>query len=197
MRQPRPRFPFHISSFQGESPGSQPLPPDGESFPAGECLKQILQAVDELKPHIRTNTEKMSKVMTKIGLLESSLDEFLESAPPQGQDELGSFFEKFIPVLDNLNFLKRAVEDSGDDQWQKGMVIFYEKLFNLLRDFGIEPAAQKGMNFDPSRHESVDTAVNPGLPPGSVADIVLDGWTYRGRLLRFAKVIVVRNVTEE
>ncbi len=50
----------------------------------------------------------------------------------------------------------------------------------------------KGMPFDPSRHESVDTVVDPGLSPGTVADIVLDGWIYKGRLLRFAKVIVVK-----
>jgi molecular chaperone GrpE len=143
---------------------------------------------------METHSEKMSKVMTKIGLLESAFDEFLESSPLRGDetDELAAFFETFIPVLDNLGFLKRAVEDSGDDDWQKGMAIFYRKLFKLLGDFGIEPAAQIGMNFDPSRHESVDTAVNPELPPGSVADIVLEGWTYKGRLLRFAKVIVVK-----
>jgi molecular chaperone GrpE (heat shock protein) len=48
------------------------------------------------------------------------------------------------------------------------------------------------MAFDPSRHESVETAVNPDLPPGSLADIILDGWTYKGRVLRFARVIVVK-----
>lgn len=183
MRTPRPRFPFLITPFQGNLPGTRPSP-----FPPGE----IAGLVDELKRFTQTNTEKMSKMMNKIGLLESSLDEFLESTPLQERDGLGVFFEKFIPVLDNLSFLKRAVEDSGDGQWQKGMVMFYEKLFDLFRDFGIEPAAQKGMNFDPSRHESVDTVINPGLPPGSVADIVLDGWTYKGRLLRVARVIVVK-----
>jgi len=180
MRLPRPRFPFLIVPFQGEPPAS----------PAEDYLKQIVKAIDELRPHIETNGEKMSKVMRKIGLLEAALDEFLESS--RQEDDLAAFFEKFIPVLDNLRFLKRAVEDSGDDQWKKGMAIFYEKLDKLFRDFGFEPAAQKGVPFDPSRHEAVDTVVDPELSPGTVADIVLDGWIYKGRLLRYAKVIVVK-----
>jgi molecular chaperone GrpE (heat shock protein) len=192
MRPSRPRFPFLITPFPGDSPGSRPVPAaaEPEPVPAGERLNEIVSAVAELRGHMETHSEKMSKVMTKIGLLETVFDEFLESFGKE--DDLASFFEKLIPVLDNLVFLKRAVEGSGEEEWQKGMAIFYEKLFKLLRDFGIEPAAQIGMNFDPSRHESVDTAVNPGLPPGSVADVVLEGWTYNGRLLRFAKVIVVK-----
>ncbi len=192
MRRSRPRFPFLIIPFQGESPGSRPVPAaaEPEPVPAGQRLNEINNAVADLRGHMETHSEKMSKVMSKIGLLETAFDEFLESCGQE--DDLGVFFEKLIPVLDNLGFLKRAVEGSGEEEWQKGMAIFYEKLFKLFRDFGIEPAAQIGMTFDPSRHESVDTLVNAELPPGSVADIVREGWIYNGRLLRFAKVIVVK-----
>jgi molecular chaperone GrpE len=185
MKTPVPRFPFLIVPLQGDVPGRQPVPP-GENR---EDLEKLLERLDEIKFHTGASEEKMSKLVKKIGLLESALDEFLET--PGKQDNLEDFFERFIPVLDNLRFLRRALEDSGDEEWKKGIEMFYRKLFNFFLEFGFEPSAQTGMNFDPARHESVETAVNPDLPPGSLAEILLEGWTYKGRVLRYAKVVVV------
>jgi molecular chaperone GrpE (heat shock protein) len=160
----------------------------------------MIDALRQLQGLTQTGTEKMSTALKKIGMLESAFDEFLESAqeqpasePADNEDKLAVFFEKFIPVLDNLRFLKRAVESSGDEQWKKGMVMFYEKLFSLFRDFGIETAAEIGMPFDAARHEAAETVANPDLRPGTIADILLDGWMYNGRLLRFARVVVARD----
>lgn len=186
MKTPVPRFPFLIVPLQGDVPDRRPAPP-GENR---EDLEKLLESIEEIKLHTGASEEKISKLVKKTGLLESALDEFLET--PGKQDNLEDFFERFIPVLDNLRFLRRAVEDSGDDEWKKGIEMFYRKLFNFFLEFGFEPSAQIGMAFDPSRHESVETAINPDLPPGSLAEVLLDGWTYKGRVLRYAKVVVVK-----
>jgi molecular chaperone GrpE len=185
MKTPVLRFPFLIIPLQGDVPGRRPVPM-GENR---EDPEKLLESIEEIKLHTGASEEKMSKLVKKIGLLESALDEFLET--PGKQDNLEDFFERFIPVLDNLRFLRRAVEDSGDEEWKKGIEMFYRKLFNFFLEFGFEPSAQIGMTFDPARHESVETAVNPDLPPGSLAEVLLDGWTYKGRVLRYAKVVVV------
>jgi molecular chaperone GrpE len=186
MKTPVPRFPFLIVPLQGDVPGRRPVPA-GENR---EDLEKLLESLDEIKLHTGASEEKMSKLVKKIGLLESALDEFLETSGEQ--DNLEDFFQRFIPVLDNFRFLRRAVEDSGDEEWKKGIEMFYRKLFNFFLEYGFEPSAQIGMVFDPSRHESVETAVNPDLTPGFLAEVLLDGWTYKGRVLRYAKVVVVK-----
>ncbi len=191
MRTPIQRFPFLISPYQTDSLYSDKNAQIKNNVNNEDTDKNISKALDDLKLYIGSNKEKLSKVLTKIGYLESAFDEFIES--DQKDNELIVFFKKFIPVMDNLFFIKRAIDKSGEEEWQNGINIFYKKLFDLFGVFNFEHAAKIGMIFDPSKHEAVDTIIDNELPKGAIADIVLDGWIYKGNLLRTARVVVVKN----
>jgi molecular chaperone GrpE len=189
MRNPMPKFPFIITPIEGKktdqfSTDSLQMPPLHRN------MNGIIQSIEKLLNQNITFEEKISKMLEKIGFLESAFDEFLESN--QDRDEMANFFTGLIPILDNLNFLTQAVENSGEKEWNKGISIFYEKLFNLFREYHFETLAEIGMTFDPSVHEAVGTVNNPELPTGSIAEVVLKGWKYKKRILRYAKVVVVK-----
>ncbi len=102
------------------------------------------------------------------------------------------FFSAFIPVLDGLDGIKRSIEEHGQEEWRRGMDIFYRKLLELLARHGLSPAAEEGVPFDPERHEAIGTEVCDGRPAGSIASVIQQGWIYCRRVLRCAKVTVSR-----
>jgi len=186
MRKPKPRFPFIISPYEMKK----------EDAPGAGILQMLEKILKQNEEH----GEKISKLYKKLGFLESALDDFLDreaagedpSNREAGGKEMGSFFTRLIPILDSLDSIKRTVEESGQEEWRKGIAFFHEKLINNFVSFDFKPSAGIGMAFDPSLHESVGVDHQSDLVPGSITEIIQPGWLYKGEVLRFAKVIVVR-----
>lgn len=84
------------------------------------------------------------------------------------------------------------MERAGDPDWRRGMEIVTGKLEALLTSRGMEPSARVGELFDPSRHRAAGARRAEGIPPGSIAEVVEAGWTFRGAVVRLATVIVTR-----
>ena len=49
-----------------------------------------------------------------------------------------------------------------------------------------------GLPFDPQEHEAMTMVPNPDAEPNSVMDVMAKGYKLNGRLVRAAKVIVVK-----
>jgi molecular chaperone GrpE len=107
---------------------------------------------------------------------------------------LEAFFKAFIPVMDILDSIKSAIVKAGDRDWIDGFDSFYEKLFILFSTYDLKPTARSGMAFDPAFHEAAGAENRSDLPNGTIAEIVRNGWTYKGRLMRFAQVIVSKSL---
>ncbi|HEB11818.1 MAG TPA: nucleotide exchange factor GrpE [Spirochaetales bacterium] len=186
MRKPKPRFPFIISPYEMKKEGASGV--------------GILQMLEKILNQNEETKEKISKLYKKLGFLESALDDFLDREPAGGEPsnreagdkEMGNFFTRLIPILDSLDSIKRTVEESGQEEWRKGIAFFHEKLINNFVSFDFKPSAGIGMAFDPSLHESVGVDHQSDLIPGSITEIIQPGWLYKGEVLRFAKVIVAR-----
>lgn len=97
-----------------------------------------------------------------------------------------------LPVLDNM---RAAVEHVSDDQktseWARGIGLVVKQFEDTLRGLGVEEIVADGA-FDPSRHDVVgDEAVEGGVP-GTIVKTTERGYTLHGKILRPAKVIVVK-----
>jgi len=57
---------------------------------------------------------------------------------------------------------------------------------------GIEVLDPLGQPFDPEFHEAMTTQEAPDQPPGSVLNVFQKGYLLNGRLLRPARVVIVR-----
>ncbi len=110
-----------------------------------------------------------------------------------GQEKLSAFFSDLISGLDGLISVKELIAESGHEEWQRGISLFYDKLIKLLASNDLKMSAEPGMAFDPALHEAVDVTSDPGLPSGAIADVIQAGWLYRGKVLRYAKVVVAKS----
>lgn len=134
--------------------------------------------------------DKLSRMLSSLSLIESSLEEVLEKT--DSDEPWRDFYAALIPILDGIAALREAIERAGDPAWRRGMEIVTAKLEALLASRGLEASARVGDPFDPSHHRAAGARRAAGVPPGSIAEVVEAGWTFRGAVVRLATVVVAR-----
>jgi len=66
----------------------------------------------------------------------------------------------------------------------------------VLARQGIRPIDAAGKPFDPRYHEAVQEVEEPSREPGTVVEVIEDGYTIHDRLLRPARVVVAKRPGE-
>jgi molecular chaperone GrpE len=96
-----------------------------------------------------------------------------------------------------------AVQDSFDRAFQsealkaepqvyQGMRSIQRQIHQLLEQRGVLTFESVGQPFDPSMHEAVDTEPSHKHPDATVSREVEKGYLWEGKVLRAAKVVVVK-----
>ena len=190
MRTPEVRFPFIIAHRENRKLSH-------DFFSSFEKLDEVLKDLTS------GTEEKFSLVLKKMVFLESALDELLEMKPEESSEKvpfppvnephnMNNFFKGLIPILDSLDGAARLAAESGKSELNRGIELFDRKLLRFLASWEFVKSTDVGMEFDPRYHEAVGTDLSSSLDPGSIAEIIERGWIFRKKVLRFAKVIVVK-----
>jgi molecular chaperone GrpE len=110
---------------------------------------------------------------------------------------VANFARELLPVVDNL---RRAIDaGSAGAETQKGdaliagVVATDRILTQILNRFGIEEINALNEPFDPKKHEAVMETDQTEQPPGSVAQVLENGYMLHDRLLRPARVVVAKS----
>ena len=94
---------------------------------------------------------------------------------------------ELLPVLDNFErALQHAEDDSG--AFQQGVEMIAKQLWDTLERRGVQEVNPVGQPFDPELHEAVQRVEESEHPPGTVAWVMLKGYTMGDRLVRPAMV---------
>lgn len=97
-----------------------------------------------------------------------------------------------LPALDDFD---RAVnlpeEQKNSPAFQEGIQLVHHKLNNILRQRGLEVMDTNGAAFDPEYHEALTEIPAPSEEmKGKIIDTVEKGYTLKGKIIRYAKVVV-------
>ena len=110
---------------------------------------------------------------------------------------VANFARELLPVVDNL---RRAIDaGSAGAETQKGdgliegVVATDRILTQILNRFGVEEINALNEPFDPKKHEAVMETDQTEQPPGSVAQVLENGYMLHDRLLRPARVVVAKS----
>jgi len=100
-----------------------------------------------------------------------------------------ALIEKLVPVLDDL---ERAMNSLGGESGPaaQGLSLIRDKLINVLTEAGLERISTRDQVFDPERHEALATQTVEPERSGKVIDELVPGFTFRGKLVRPARVTV-------
>ena len=100
---------------------------------------------------------------------------------------------KILPVLDNLE-KAISIEDNESEKFIEGVNMTLKSLRSTLENEGVQKIEARDKLFDPSFMEAIAVIPTPeGKEPGSVVEIVEEGYMFYDRVLRPVKVIVSDN----
>jgi molecular chaperone GrpE len=93
-----------------------------------------------------------------------------------------------IPILDDF---ERALKvESADQEFNRGIGLIYQRLFESLKKLGLEPMDSAGHPFDPNLHHAVEMVETDEAADHTVLEEYQRGYNFKGRLLRPAMVKV-------
>lgn len=97
-----------------------------------------------------------------------------------------------LPVLDDFERAKKAADAEGSSEpFSEGVLLVYQKLFNILEGKGLKAMNSTGELFDAEYHEAI-TEIPAGSDDmkGKVIDTVEKGYILSDKIIRYAKVVV-------
>lgn len=99
--------------------------------------------------------------------------------------------KELLSVLDDF---ERAIENDHkgqEDNLREGVRHIYNKLSSTLKNKGLEPMDSKGKQFDYELHEAITKVpASSKKEKGKVIDVIEKGYYFKGKVLRYAKVVV-------
>ena len=102
--------------------------------------------------------------------------------------------ERLLPILDNFELALIAADRTKDyEALVRGVEIVFGELSDLLHKEGLQKIEALGKPFDPTMHEAVlEVGDGPAEGDPVVAEVVRNGYTLKGKVVRPAMVKVVR-----
>lgn len=98
-----------------------------------------------------------------------------------------------VHVVEHLDqALKAAAGASDASALRAGVELVVKETEAVLKKHGAEVLRPTGVAFDPLQHEALAMVPHATLPPGHVADVLSPGLALHGRVLRAARVTVVK-----
>lgn len=98
---------------------------------------------------------------------------------------------ELLPIIDNY---ERALKEQSESEeiinYQKGMMMIYTSLVNVLNKFEVKEIEALNKEFDPCYHQAVMTEEKEGTNPGIVIEVMQKGYTYKDKVIRPAMVKV-------
>lgn len=102
------------------------------------------------------------------------------------------FVLKVLPILDNFNLIeKKLPEDLKEEENIKGVLQLKKQIEDFLKSQGVEEI-KCGEKFDPNFQEAVETIEKEDRESGTILEEIQKGYTINGRILRPAKVKVIK-----
>jgi len=104
-----------------------------------------------------------------------------------GESAKCELLKRLLPIVDNF---ERALS-FDDNPYAQGMQMIHRQLVDFLQKEGVERMETLGKEFNPELHEAIGW-VESEDKDGVIVEEILAGYTYKGKLLRPAKVKVAK-----
>jgi molecular chaperone GrpE len=174
--------------------GQAPAPESGKE-PSAETLSGGHSAAAG-KSELEVARDQAAEYLDHLQRLKAEFDNYRKRVIKEQTRAMDAaaepFVRKLLEVLDEFDLALMAAERRPDfEKFLHGVELVYAKLQEILRSEGLERIEAEGKPFDPERHEAL---MQSGEPEGEpfVADVLRQGYTMKGRVLRPAGVKVVR-----
>ena len=143
-------------------------------------IKVLESKVEELEKEKQYSTAEMINLRQRYARERNTLVKFSSM----------NLSSKILPVLDNLE-KAISIENSQTEKILEGVTMTMETLKTVLENEGVKKIDALEQIFNPSFMEAIAVIPVPeGKEPGTVVEVIEDGYMFHERVLRPVKVIV-------
>ena len=150
--------------------------------PLDENIENLRKKINQLEEYARRQTADFQNYRKQV-------QKETGQAVEQAEDKV---FSEWLEVMDNF---ERALNNIKEEEspWISGMQAIFKHMLYTLERHDITPIDADGKSFDPNWHEAISMMQDPEKENDTVSQVVQTGYVRDGRLLRAARVVVVKN----
>jgi len=161
--------------------------PDTEKKPRSKKTKKAI--VEEYGQKLAEINDKYLRLYSEFdNYRKRTLKEKIELTKTASSEIITSL----LPVLDDCDRAKKSIHESKDlEAVKQGMELIIDKFKNILIQKGLEAMESIGEEFNTDKHEAITNIPAPTEDQkGKVIDETEKGYILKGKVIRYAKVIV-------
>ena len=100
---------------------------------------------------------------------------------------------ELLPVIDNLEHALNNLSEKATKEDKEGIELTLKSFESALDKFGMIPIYPVNEDFNPGKHEAVTMEKDENKKDGSIGNIFQRGWELHSRIVRPARVTVIKN----
>jgi molecular chaperone GrpE len=177
-----------------ETPAAETAAED--SAPARSDAERDAAAVQALITENASLKDKVLRTLAEMENLRRRTEKEVADAKAYGVTSLArdmlTFADNLARALHNVPAEALEGADAALKSFVEGIELTERDFLSRLSRHGVRKLEPKGQKFDPNFHEALFEAHDESLAPGTVAQVIEDGFAIGERVLRPAKVGVAK-----
>lgn len=141
----------------------------------------------EQKAH--ENWEKAARAIAELENLRRRSEKDISNAHRYGTEK---FINALLPVADSLEQALQLADKENQPAMHQGLALTMQLFLSALEKQGVAPLDPLSEPFNPQEHEAMAMQEFPDLEPNTIAQVVQKGYKLADRIIRPARVIVVK-----
>jgi molecular chaperone GrpE len=164
---------------------------NGDQAAAGEVQHDLEELKSKLEAAQQDRDQFLNLLQRTRADFENYQKRWQRDLAQEKRYAFGPLILDLLPVLDNLDRTMQAARKAKESgPLVQGVAMVQAQILEMLRRHGITRIDAKGKPFDPNAHDAVMQQPSQEAPPGTVLQVLEEGFMLHDRVLRPAKVIV-------
>ena len=139
------------------------------------------------------NEELEKQLLRSNADLDNALKRTLSEVEKAHKYGIEKLLSELLPIIDNLESAIANLSKNATEEDKEGIELTLKSFESTLDKFGMVPIYPDNEEFNPEKHEAVSMEQNKDKKDGYVGNIMQRGWELHSRVLRPARVTVVKN----
>jgi molecular chaperone GrpE len=151
--------------------------------------------LSEAQERLATSERQLEDTIALLKQTQADFENYQKRAARERDTErkyaVAPLARDLLPALDNLQRAMDAAKQVGESgPLVQGVAATQAQIIQILGRHGITPIEAQDQPFDPNRHEAVMQRPSPDHAPGTVVQVLQNGFMIHDRVLRPASVVV-------
>jgi molecular chaperone GrpE len=164
-------------------------------------VKELREELGALRQRLEDKETQLEDYLSRLRYLQADFENYRKRMEKQRAEQIAMantiLINKMLRVYEDL---ERSVEEAKTAEVPESVVEGFEMIWknfqSVLEDEGLSIIETEGEEFDPFLHEAVEIQ-EKDCEPGIILEEVQRGYTFRGKVLRPAKVKVCRKPAQK